>query len=799
MIVVPSSPPALWSPQPNQNPLGASTEQEDRNLLKSSAKSFQNIKSEELDGQSSLDLSSDEQQKVVFVEPVIVMSSSNQDITSIRLHTEKLDVDNFSPWRWGIINTLAYKNLDGYILAPHTPEMKAATNYDIKRKQVTNFIWLHLSYSNLNCFVPNIMDYDPKALWDSTVSHFAAKTVENLANALDRLFDSQFLEGEMENSVTAFRAAFRRVVEISAKFDRKSLEAVAVVFALKQLPASFAVFRQLQFASFKDDEIKFDDFLTELKVELRRQAKAQLQQASAARALAVSRLPASQAPTPFPAPTPASVPPPAASSNKRRGWRPPPCANGVHDPTCTTHTKENCWHLYPHKEMEHYQKAIDRVKSRSNPTASLGVSTDLSDTIILDSGASGHFLKHKAYFHTLSATSSSVFGANGAAIPILGFGPATIHTMAGPVQLSLAYYLPQLSNSLISLTHYVCLGFAVFLAADNTRFECRWGAEVIFTGTTQENVLLIDTNPLHALSIKLPEPIDIHRALGHPSLPYLSKAFPNLRVSELACEDCNRAKMHKQPFSGVFPTFENPLDCVHMDLCGPITPALRGGEISISLRLSMALQISNNGGKFCNKPFASLFDERGIQHLTSAPYTLEQNPLAERGNRTTVKKACALLSTSGLPLQWWGEAVQLSVYLENCSPDSSIGFALPYKKWHGWSTDLSHLVPFGCRAVVLQEKKKRGSKLAPSGVEAIFINYDVCHHTYKLWVPKTNELVVSHHIRFFPQTFPWKTVSNPLPSPPILFDFQELDDAHPTPAQSFTPRLTTPDPDQDGG
>jgi hypothetical protein len=37
--------------------------------------------------------------------------------------------------------------------------------------------------------------------------------------------------------------------------------------------------------------------------------------------------------------------------------------------------------------------------------------------------------------------------------------------------------------------------------------------------------------------------------------------------------------MHKQPLSGTFPTFENPLDCVHMDLCGPITRALRGGNL----------------------------------------------------------------------------------------------------------------------------------------------------------------------------------------------------------------------------
>ncbi|PLW43798.1 hypothetical protein PCANC_18365 [Puccinia coronata f. sp. avenae] len=191
------------------------------------------------------------------------------------------------------------------------------------------------------------MDYDPKALWDSIVSHFAAKTVENSANALDRLFNSQFLEGEMEGSVTSFCAAFRRVVEVRSKFDRKSLEAVAVVFALKRLPASFLVFRQLQFASFKDDDIKFDNFLTELEVELRRQAEAQLQQASAARALAVSQPPVPQHPTPSPAPAPAP-----SASNKRRGRRPPPCANGIHDPTCTSHTKENCWHLYPHKEMQ---------------------------------------------------------------------------------------------------------------------------------------------------------------------------------------------------------------------------------------------------------------------------------------------------------------------------------------------------------------------------------------------------------------------------------------------------------------
>ncbi|KNZ58567.1 uncharacterized protein VP01_1904g3 [Puccinia sorghi] len=140
------------------------------------------------------------------------------DPSSIKLVTEKLDVDNFSAWRWSIITALGYKNLDDYVLTEHSADMVSSPDYKQKRKQVTNFIRMHLSHSNLERFVPDIAEYDPKALWDSIVSHFAAKTIENSANALDRLFDTQFIEGEMEKSVNTFRATFRRVVEEKPNF-----------------------------------------------------------------------------------------------------------------------------------------------------------------------------------------------------------------------------------------------------------------------------------------------------------------------------------------------------------------------------------------------------------------------------------------------------------------------------------------------------------------------------------------------------------------------------------------------------
>jgi hypothetical protein len=180
-------------PQPNQKPVGPSGEQEDCNLQELSNQSFQSIKPEVKDSNSPSDSQSfhsdseSQKKKIYIVKLVVVMSSAGQDISSIRLHTEKLDVNNFCLWRWGIINTLAYKNLDSYILAPHTPKMQDAAKYKLKQKQVTNFICMHLSCSNLDFFYRDIMAYNPKTLWDNIVSHFAAKTVENSANALDRL------------------------------------------------------------------------------------------------------------------------------------------------------------------------------------------------------------------------------------------------------------------------------------------------------------------------------------------------------------------------------------------------------------------------------------------------------------------------------------------------------------------------------------------------------------------------------------------------------------------------------------
>ena len=77
-------------------------------------------------------------------------------------------------------------------------------------------------------------------------------------------------------------------------------------------------------------------------------------------------------------------------------------------------------------------------------------------------------------------------------------------------------------------------------------------------------------------------------------------------------------------------------------------------------------------------PFAELCAEHGIRHETTAPYTPQQNGVAERKNRTLKEMMNALLLSSGLPEFMWGEAVLTANYLLNKVSRKKINKS-PYK------------------------------------------------------------------------------------------------------------------------
>ncbi|KAI7958488.1 hypothetical protein MJO29_006705 [Puccinia striiformis f. sp. tritici] len=139
--------------------------------------------------------------------------STHKDPTSVKLCTEKLTAHNFDGWRYDMRNALSYMNLDAYITKSHTDKMKARPDYEDKLKQVTTYIRLHLTRAEATRFVDDLDVYDPKALWDSILAHYAEKSLENSASLMEKLYDMTFIEEEMLQCIENFRTTFKLMIE----------------------------------------------------------------------------------------------------------------------------------------------------------------------------------------------------------------------------------------------------------------------------------------------------------------------------------------------------------------------------------------------------------------------------------------------------------------------------------------------------------------------------------------------------------------------------------------------------------
>jgi len=128
---------------------------------------------------------------------------------------------------------------------------------------------------------------------------------------------------------------------------------------------------------------------------------------------------------------------------------------------------------------------------------------------------------------------------------------------------------------------------------------------------------------------------------------------------------------------------------------------------------------SNNGGEFVSKKFDNFWHECGIQRQTSAPYTPQQNGVAERANRTIMECVRSMIPTQGLDLEFWAEAVNTVVYIKNQCPTKAFESKTPQEAWTGRKPNVSHLRVFGCKAFahILDEKK---SKLVSNSIFCVF-------------------------------------------------------------------------------
>jgi IS30 family transposase len=115
----------------------------------------------------------------------------------------------------------------------------------------------------------------------------------------------------------------------------------------------------------------------------------------------------------------------------------------------------------------------------------------------------------------------------------------------------------------------------------------------------------------------------------------------------------------------------------------------------------------DHGGEFVSKKLDAFLVECGIQRQTSVPYSPQQNGVVEHANETIMECARNMILTQGLELEFWGEVVNMAVYIKNQCPTKALDSKTPQEAWSGRKPDVSHLKVFGCKAFAHVPNEKR--------------------------------------------------------------------------------------------
>jgi transposase InsO family protein len=236
------------------------------------------------------------------------------------------------------------------------------------------------------------------------------------------------------------------------------------------------------------------------------------------------------------------------------------------------------------------------------------------------------------------------------------------------------------------------------------------------------------------------------------------RGLPSMEHVENVCDGCLVGKQRRAPFSQAA-TYRatKPLDLLHDDLSGPITPATPGDKRYIMLvvddmsRYMWAVLLANKfdaedafrklcagveneagrktkafrtdrRGEFTSNSFLEFCSERGIKRHLTAPYSPQRNGVVERRNQPVLAMARSMMKAKAVHARLWGEAVMTVVFLLNRVPTRSLVGRTLYEVWHGEKPAMHFLRVFGCVAHVKITKTNAG-KLDDRSTKMVMVRY----------------------------------------------------------------------------
>ncbi|MBW0477724.1 hypothetical protein O181_017439 [Austropuccinia psidii MF-1] len=198
-------------------------------------------------------------------------------------------------------------------------------------------------------------------------------------------------------------------------------------------------------------------------------------------------------------------------------------------------------------------------------------------------------LNDSKYFIDFSPREEKVMLADGSSIKTLGTG--TIHLDLPHSYLKIRNFslIPQLSVNLLSMATFIQANHTVQKSTSPKSFEAIGpNHEVIIEGSLESGNFFVTQNKATTFAVNSSSQtiMRLHQASGHPLYKYFKQMYPNGQIPHISFATCNTRKMTKTPFIGTFPICHQKLEFLHLDLCGPISPAsVSGSKYFLRIRM----------------------------------------------------------------------------------------------------------------------------------------------------------------------------------------------------------------------
>lgn len=372
----------------------------------------------------------------------------------------------------------------------------------------------------------------------------------------------------------------------------------------------------------------------------------------------------------------------------------------------------------------------------------------------LDNGASNHMTGGKEKFRELDNTIRGYvkFG-DGSRVRIEGKGSIIFQCKNGEKRLlQEVYFIPSLCNNIISLGQLVEDGDRIRMHGSFLWIRDKNGKLLMKVKRSPNRLYKIILNEVEQKCLlgSIHEPswlwharlghVNFH-ALKHMSTSNIVSGLPKIECLTQVCEGCLVGKQTRQsyPSQATFKAGKR-LALVHGDLCGPISPTTCSGEKVKAFR-------TDRGWEFCSKQFTAYYEETGLKHYFTAPYSPQQNGVVERRNRTVIEMARSMLNSMHVPDMLWGEAVRHAVYILNRVSTKALKESTPYETWAGRKPNIEHMRVFGC---VAHMKIVGGHlrKLEIRSRKMVYLGTEMGSKAYRLLDPDTGKIHVSRDVSF---------------------------------------------------